>query len=251
MKHSKPLKFFLLLSSPTKWTLFSSNVQSLNAKFDNLLILLDELNVNFSILALQEVWSLGKDYLIDGYHPPVAATRDEKLQVKNPKCGGGVLFFINSSLDFERLTFPSMFTKNIYESVWIKVKFGTKSIIVGNIYRPPGYSKSKINSAMEIHYAIINLIKTDPRYKYCPLYLVGDLNLDLLKNEDNSDIGAYLDSMFSFGLLPCITKPTRFQEPDTRISGSTCPLSKTPTLIDHIFSSSKTAKICWYTFKWT
>ena len=219
-------------------TLFSSNIQSLNAKFDNFQVLLSNLDVNFSIIALQEVWSIGRDFCIDGYHPLISATRDEKLAVKNPNCGGGVAIYIKSSLEFERLTFPGQFVKNSYESVWVRIKFGSKSVIIGNIYRPPGYAKEKIDKALDIHFAIINQIKSDPKLKFCALYLVGDMNLDLLKSDENLNIGSYLETMFNFGMLPCITKPTRFQDPDTRISGRT----PSPTLLDHIFSNSKTAK---------
>ena len=133
------------------------------------------------------------------------------------------------------MNFDQQFKKGIYESIWVRFKFGNKNIIVGNVYRPPGNSKNKITEALDIHYSIINTIKNDPAMKFCSLYLTGDMNIDLLKNDEDPEIAAYLDSMLSFAFYPCITKPTRFETPANGVT-------RTPSLIDHIFSDSHTAK---------
>ena len=54
---------------------------------------------------------------------------------------------------------------------------------------------------------------------------MGDFNLDLIKFNQHKPTEDFLDSMFSFGFLPTITKPTR-------IHGAA-------TLIDNIFTSSQ------------
>ena len=54
---------------------------------------------------------------------------------------------------------------------------------------------------------------------------MGDFNLDLIKFNQHKPTEEFLDSMFNFGFLPTITKPTR-------IHGAA-------TLIDNIFTSSK------------
>ena len=54
---------------------------------------------------------------------------------------------------------------------------------------------------------------------------MGDFNLDLLKFELHKPTEEFIDAMFSFGLVPTITKPTRTQ-------------GNAATLIDNIFTSS-------------
>ena len=57
-------------------------------------------------------------------------------------------------------------------------------------------------------------------------YLVGDMNIDLLKCSNHLKTGEYLESLFSHGFLPLITKPTRLTDHST-------------TLIDHIYANKK------------
>ena len=54
---------------------------------------------------------------------------------------------------------------------------------------------------------------------------MGDFNLDLLKFEFHKPTEEFIDAMFSFGLVPTITKPTRTQ-------------GNVATLIDNLFTSS-------------
>ena len=44
------------------------------------------------------------------------------------------------------------------------------------------------------------------------IFMCGDLNIDLLKHEDQSSTKHFLDLMHSFGLYPLIDKPTRITE---------------------------------------
>ncbi len=53
------------------------------------------------------------------------------------------------------------------------------------------------------------------------IYLVGDLNLDLLKYNTVNQVREYVDLLFSFGFIHTISKPTRISE-------------HSATLIDHI-----------------
>ena len=41
------------------------------------------------------------------------------------------------------------------------------------------------------------------------IYLMGDTNIDLLKNGEHSLTSDFLDMMYSHNLIPLITKPTR------------------------------------------
>ena len=93
-----------------------------------------------------------------------------------------------------------------------------------------------MKKALDIHENILSNIKTSLRYKHCKLYIVGDLNFDLLEIDQGAGVGDYFDSMMNYGLLPCITKPTRI---DDKFDGLQGPK---PSLLDHIFYSSLSPK---------
>ena len=59
--------------------------------------------------------------------------------------------------------------------------------------------------------------------KHC--YLTGDFNLDLMKHETHSITAQLVEAIFSYGLVPLITKPTRTT-------------AHSATLIDNIFTNN-------------
>ena len=62
------------------------------------------------------------------------------------------------------------------------------------------------------------------------IYVCGDFNIDLLQSDKNNYISNFLDHLYSMGLHPLITRPTRI----------TC---QSNTLIDNIFTSDVTSHI--------
>ena len=134
-----PLLSFQKSNASNQFTALSLNVQSLGSKYDKLKILLSDLDCTFSIIALQEVWSIGRDFSLDGYNAPIYKTRDQDLTIRNPGCGGGVLFYINKKIQYKILDFPNQFVVSSYESLWVQLDLGSESVIIGNIYRPPKY----------------------------------------------------------------------------------------------------------------
>ena len=60
------------------------------------------------------------------------------------------------------------------------------------------------------------------KYDMC---IMGDMNIDLLKCHSHQQTERCLDMIYSFDLLPVITKPTRIT-------------SHTATLIDHIYTNT-------------
>ena len=57
------------------------------------------------------------------------------------------------------------------------------------------------------------------------MYIMGDLNIGLLKYYSHLQTEGYLDMIYSLDLLPVITKPTRIT-------------NHTATLIDHIYTTN-------------
>ena len=209
------------------FSLYSHNIRSLSGHFNDLkdsLYLM--LPATFSVIALQEIWSINKCYDLTGYSSIIYKTRDMNCDA-NPNCGGGVGFFVNSNLEYEIMEDESVFKEGVYESLWIKVKTGNHSSkIIGNIYRPNSAPKASIKQAIEIHCSILAKIAKNKSHSKCAIEVVGDFNIDLLQFQTHELTNEYMESSFSFGLLPVITKPTRVT-----------PTSA--TLIDHIWVNNK------------
>jgi len=80
----------------------------------------------------------------------------------------------------------------------------TKTIILGNLYRPPRPTVMNINTFIdELDLVCSNLINSKH------VVITGDFNLDLLKYKENNLINKFLDSMISNSYVPKITLPTR------------------------------------------
>jgi len=62
------------------------------------------------------------------------------------------------------------------------------------------------------------------------LFLFGDINIDFMEVNSHPETDEYLNMLFSHGLLPIVTKPTRIT-------------SHTATLIDHIYINSSISHI--------
>ena len=108
------------------------------------------------------------------------------------------------------------------ESVFIEIDctvFGTKSnIIIGVICRMPDSSVDVFDKRI---CDILNVVTKEK--KMC--YLVGDLNIDLLKHEEHRPSSDFVDILYANNMFPLIVKPTRVTD-------------KSATLIDHIMTNN-------------
>ena len=181
----------------------------------------------FSVIALQEVWSVSREYNIPTYHKLEYCTRDMNDPTPNPNCGGGVGFFIHNKFSYEVLSIESAVIPGIYESMWVKVEVSKGQFkIIGNVYRPNSAPLADLGRAITNHKYIIECLKANKSYKNCEIQILSDFNVNLLNFAQHDLTNTYLESMFSLGLLPVITRPTRVHHTSA-------------TLIDHIFSSNK------------
>ena len=110
---------------------------------------------------------------------------------------------------------------NIIESLFVEIFIPRhKNMVIGVIYRPP--SENTLEFIEKVNEIISGVTKGN---KHC--YRTGDFNLDLLKHESHSVIAQFIESLFAFGFLPMITKPTRIK-------------AHSATLIDNIFTNNTT-----------
>ena len=105
------------------------------------------------------------------------------------------------------------------ESLFVEIEHtGSKNVIAGVIYRPPGQDVQEFNDFM-------NILLSKVMHNDKPVYLMGDFNIDLLNEDVHTLTNEYLNIMSSHSLYPSITKPTRIT-------------STSATLIHNIFTNS-------------
>jgi hypothetical protein len=217
-------------ANQNNFSILSLNIQSLPSKFAEFSEFVKFLLLSKSapdIICLQELWQFPDSSIfnIDGYNPIVY-----KL-IRNNVQGGGVGMYIKDGIKFNLLPALSVFVDRVFESLFVEIHpKNSKKIIVGTVYRPgskhPNQSSSEqFNQFMDLLANICNEISI----LNSPVYIAGDINLDVLHYNDNDNVAEYIDLLFSFGLLQVVTKPTRVS-------------CHSATLIDHVLTNVSTSE---------
>ena len=188
------------------------NARSLNANFDHIKDCLCTLNIPFDVITISETWV------------EVEKTTDyEMLQyqafhkVRSHKKGGGVAIYVNNRFDCTIVESKSMCIENNFECLTVELNMPKmKNVIISCVYRTPGARLDTFCESLETIISGMNVNKA--------IYICGDFNIDLLKNNIHTSTKNVLDMMYSLGMYPLISKPTRVT-------------SMSATLIDNIFTN--------------
>ena len=217
-----------LKSFTEHFSVLGINIQCLNAKFDKLKSLIDELAINnvvFSAICLQETWIEGDNpdvslFELDNYTSiPLKATCSSH---------GGLLIYLHKNFQYNTRDFYSSTTN--WEGQFIDI-FGDElkqKITLCNIYRPPRDRNDDIQLFINDLAPVLETLSHERSDKL----ILGDFNLDLLKINTREKYSEFLDLVLNNGFVPKITLPTRFSE-------------RRATLIDNIFCNlSHSKKTC-------
>lgn len=136
-----------------------TNIESLNANFDKLQYLLNDIDYQFDIIALTETWNdeeknhLFQPGYLDNYHPFVCIT--------GSSLKGGCGFYINKSITCiprNDLDVRHKDNKNEFEGKWIELVNGKldRNMIIGVNYRHPRNSDTQYKKYLK---EVFNKIK--------------------------------------------------------------------------------------------
>lgn len=212
-----------LRSNESNFTTLSLNMQSLNAKYDALSIVINNLhidNLHFSVIALQETW-LDCNQDTNMFNLP-----NYKLITQGKSCShhGGLAIYLHK--DFSYSIHAQVTTSNIWEGLAIEIssKLLHRNITLLNIYKPPKDNNNNRNIEQFLAELTPNLLNmsggnTDS-------IVLGDFNINLLEINQREKYSDYFELMIGNGYFPQITLPTRFSK-------------KKRSLLDHIFIRSK------------
>ena len=160
------------------------------------------------------------DLLIEGFHPPIVQS-----PVRSTDRGGGLATYVNKrvcSVDDIKtidLNFESPPTDG--EFLFTKItscKNINKTVIIGNVYRSPSRKRENFNELLD------SVLQKFDRHKTKQILLVGDMNSDLIKFDNDTDGQALIDITSNRGFIQVISRPTRITD-------------HSATLIDHIYTN--------------
>lgn len=183
------------------FNIFHKNIRSINKNFDETLILLENINVNFDIIVFTETWNIeNKDeFRMEGYEVEYNEGRFNQ--------NDGVVSYIRKEYKYE----SKIIKITEFNFLLLKIKLPVeKEFTILAAYRPP--QSNELNFLNSLHELFCLQKNID--------LIIGDINIDILNN--NTVTQNYLNLLYSHGLKSTINKPTR----ETSMSR---------TCIDHIF----------------
>ena len=206
-----------LYESKSNFSIVSLNAQSINAKFDEFQIAINEINNKHevSIICIQESW-LSSDSDTSLFDIP-----NYQLVAKGKYCSnhGGLLTYVHKDFYWENIAINDETTA--WENLFIKVRHktpGSKTQIVGNIYRMPNEILHDFRMFQE------EFVETLENINRNPVYLCGDFNIDLLKLNVKDHYHTFFNNLIAAGYFPRISLPTRIT-------------NHSATLLDNIFTN--------------
>ncbi len=139
---------------------------------------------------------------------------------RQTRIGGGVSILLKKNIRFRELTEYTLST-DIIECLFIEIEMTGRNLIIGCLYRAPN---ANITTFTDDISDIMHKLSTLNKH----VYLLGDYNLDLLKYNKHQPTSDFIDTMFSFSLIPLINRPTRITE-------------NSATIFDNIFTNCHNA----------
>ena len=198
------------------FSLFHTNVRSLPKHHNELELYLESLKCKFSLIGITETWLNASNFELYGL-PGYSSIN----KYRQKRVGGGIALYIREGIQFEERTDISIFNDEL-ELLCIEIDKScfdsVSNILIILVYRIPDSNLDLFQQHLTPYLETVVKEK-----KLC--YLLGDLNIDLLKHEIHSPTSNFLDLMYGNNMLPLITKPTR-------VTSTSC------TLIDHMFTNN-------------
>ena len=205
------------------FTVFSLNIQSIHAKFDEFKIMIDQLALlrhTFNAICLQETW-------LDADSDTVRLQIEGYNFISRPKsCSlhGGLAIYLKEEYSHSEIDICP--NSELWENQTITVSGPNlhSSITLSNIYRPPrNNDNNTVLRTFLSEYTI--LVEGLSKFNH-DCAIVGDFNINLLRLNEREVYNEYFDLMVGCGFFPHITLPTRFSR-------------KSCSLLDQIFVKEK------------
>ena len=195
-----------LLSNKGKLSILSLNIQSLNAKYDKLNLIIRDLqnmDLEFSFICLQETWLTKESdtniFEFDNYNSFHQCSSCSKH-------GGLVIYALKT---FTSIKCNSLNTFSTWEGMFLNIPSNIgKPLLIMNMYRPPKQNNNNATLTIFLDEFLPSLNKIN-NFK-AETIITGDFNIDLLKMSTREIFQEFFDQLTSLNFIPLITLPTRF-----------------------------------------
>ena len=203
-------------------SLLHTNICSLKGNFENLDLLITDLDFKFDIIALTETWNSNeKKHLFQAGN---LAGYQQYLGITGTTIKSGCGFYISNQLKYiprKDLDITFYNDQNEFQCKWIEIINNKKSnTVIGVFYRHP--KKTSDNTFNEKLKVLLKKIKHENKL----FIIAGDFNYNLLKFENDNHINEFVNNMLGNYFQPCILEPTRYTD------------HSKPSLVDNIFINS-------------
>ena len=195
------------LSTENDW-IMHINIRSIRQNFDELVVYINALKSKPSIICLSEAW-ISKDFNCDLFK----LNEYSPMLYKHGKSRNeGVILYIHQTLTYDEEEIHS--SMNIVGAKCVTQN--NESFLVFCLYNSPTENKilfcNKLDALMQSY-----------SEKNVPIFILGDVNIDLHKN--NSLTNAYYNVIHSSGFSQLVSEPTRVDK-------------NSRTLLDHILHNN-------------
>ena len=197
----------LFINNGNEFLILTLNIQSVNAKFNNLFTVINNLasqGLYFGAICLQETWT-SKDSDLSLLQLP-----GYQLIHQGSKCTkhGWLIIYLNESYCYKMRNLYT--SSNISEGMFIDINGGNlcRTFTIGNMYRPP-HDKNNNVTIQQLRSELspmMVILQSENTYAA----IVGDFNINLLQISECEKFGEFFDLMCTNIFFPKITFPTRF-----------------------------------------
>ena len=195
-------------------SLFHMNSRSLTLHFDQLHSLISNLKIPFDLVGITEIrqqkdTNFFTNVNINGYNLHAQLSKNH---------AGGAEIYIRGDIDY-KVRDELNALEDDFESLWVDVNTSaTKNMLCGCIYRHP-------NTDVEKFIQYLDTVFSRAKIERKLVFLMGDLNINLLNYDSNTATNKFLNFVVSQYLLPHILHPTRITDHSS-------------TIIDNIFTNN-------------
>ena len=203
--------------------MLSLNCQSINAKFDKLIIFLDDVNKCHpkAAICIQESW--GHEEMEMSYF----SLPNYLMVFKNRRLSthGWLILYIHNDFAYKELSNEIAFSyeSNLFESMFVEIfrkLCSYQKYILGNVYRLPLYGVDDLSTFTNEFITLLNLLKARSNF----VYICGDYTIDISKMSSNHAYNTFYENIISCSFAPKITLPTTICETAS-------------TLIDNVYTN--------------
>jgi hypothetical protein len=182
-----------------KFSILNINVRSLSKNFEKLKECITAIDHHFTVIGVSETHLKRSPNIYYNLH-----NYDLEYTNRTSRGKGGVALYISNSVQYKVRGDLNVSSPN-YESCFVEIERNNQNnLLIGVVYRAHNSIDHFTNEFNQLLSKINNENKT--------IYIMGDFNIDLLKEEEKRPIHNYLNMILSYYLLPAIIKPTRITE---------------------------------------